>query len=263
MFYPGNAAELEKHVEELLNEARGSTQRKVRPRALILPHAGYLYSGLTAAHGYVLLEGMRARIRHVLLLGPSHYVAIHGMAVPDSDRLATPLGDVAVSTEMWERAMEHPEIFLSNSAHKEEHSLEVHLPFLRMVLDDFDVLPVAVGSVAPSDCGEFIDDLWSEDTLVLVSSDLSHFHDASSARRIDQETTRAIEALEYERLDHSSACGSDAIRGLLWATRKRRLTARTLELRTSADVTGDESEVVGYGAYVIRCCAAFDWDLPQ
>ncbi len=259
LFYPADEAALRLQVQELLASARQKEPAGEPPRAMILPHAGYPYSGAAAARGYALLRHHPPgpdRVHRVALLGPSHFVPFDGLALPESEAVATPLGIVPVDPALRAAAAELPQVFVNDTAHEREHSLEVHLPFLQTVFDRLSVLPLAVGRTTPEQCGEVIERLWHSDggaeTLVVVSSDLSHFHDDATARRLDGETTRFIEALDLERIDHQRACGADPVKGLLWAVRRRGLTARTVALCNSADAGGDPGRVVGYGSYVFH-----------
>ncbi|MFP4647954.1 MAG: AmmeMemoRadiSam system protein B [Halorhodospira sp.] len=254
-FYPGAAQPLQDTVQQLLEAAgeesppHGSEQP---PRAAVLPHAGYPFSGIAAARGYRHFAPLRGRIHHVVLLGPAHFVDLHGIALPEAQALATPLGTVAVNESLREQALEQPDVHVNDAAHAHEHSLEVHLPFLQVVLPETDLLPLAVGRISPPSCGKLLESLWREDTLLLVSSDLSHFHDDSTARLMDAETTAAIESGTFETITPERACGAAPLRGLLWLARKHGLQARTVAQCNSGDVTGDRSAVVGYGSYVFH-----------
>lgn len=250
-FYPGQAGELRRMVDELLAEAEVPDEAPA-PRALALPHAGYPFSGAAAAQGYARLAPIREQIERVLLLGPSHFVDIPGMALPTARGLATPLGTVPVSEAMREAALEDPAVMEDDRAHAREHSLEVHLPFLQATLPTLELLPVAVGRCSPESCGGLIERFWREDTLVVVSTDLSHFHDDATARRLDTDTTRAIEAGEIERITPERACGSAPLKGLMWFAQRHGLRAETIAQCNSGDVTGDRSAVVGYGSYVFH-----------
>mgnify|MGYP000025776388 FL=1 len=252
-FYPGKAEELRRTVEELLAEAgEPAADPAQAPRALVLPHAGYPFSGTAAARGYQRIAPLREQLRHVVLLGPAHFADLRGIALPEAEGLATPLGTGPVSEALRERALTHPEVHVDGGAHAQEHSLEVQLPFLQEVLADFDVLPLVVGRTTPQSCGELIERFWQEDTLILVSSDLSHFHDDTTARRIDAETTAAIESGALEEITPERACGAAPLRGLLWFARRHGLQAHTIAQCNSGDVTGDRSAVVGYGSYVFH-----------
>ena len=248
MFYPADTAVLERTVSELLAAATASGDGA---KAIIAPHAGYQYSGLTAACAYRLLEGRRKLIRRVVLLGPAHRVYLRGMALPSADTFTTPLGEVPIDADAVERALGLPGTQISDEAHADEHSLEVHLPFLQTVLDDFQIVPIVVGVCPAHEVESVLGALWGgEETLIVVSSDLSHFHSYDTARAIDARTTARIEAREAT-LHGEDACGAYAVNGLLLAATSHGLQVRTLDTRNSGDTAGDKSRVVGYGAYAI------------
>jgi len=248
MFYPADTAVLERTVSELLAAVPASSDGA---KAIIAPHAGYQYSGLTAACAYRLLEGRRKMIRRVVLLGPAHRVYLQGMALPSADTFTTPLGDVPVDAGAVKQVLGLPGTQVSDEAHADEHSLEVHLPFLQTVLEDFQIVPIVVGNCPAHEVESVISALWGGDeTLIVVSSDLSHFHSYESAREIDASTTARIEAREAT-LHGEDACGAYAVNGLLLAATSHGLQVRTLDTRNSGDTAGDKSRVVGYGAYAI------------
>ena len=248
MFYPADSAVLTRAVAELLSAAPvGNDDAK----AIIVPHAGYQYSGPTAAHAYRLLEGRRRQIRRVVLLGPAHRVYLQGMALPSVDAFTTPFGDVLIDTDAVERALDLPGTQISDEAHADEHSLEVHLPFLQAMLDDFRIVPIVVGICPAHEVESVLSALWGGDeTLIVVSSDLSHFHSYDIARDIDANTTARIEGCDAT-LHGEDACGAYAVNGLLLAVTSRGLRVRTLDVRNSGDTAGDKSRVVGYGAYAV------------
>lgn len=232
-FYPDDAGQLRGLVGRYLQAARPGGPV---PKALIVPHAGYAYSGPIAASAYALLAPLRARVRRVVLLGPAHF--------------ATPLGQVPVDIEAVEAACRVEAVQVVDPAHTWEHCLEVQLPFLQEVLDDFAILPLLVGEAEAEEIVAVLDVLWGGDeTLVVVSSDMSHFHDYETAQRLDGATAKAIEALKDENLDKTRACGCTAIKGLLRVARHRRLQAEVVDLRNSGDTAGPPERVVGYGAY--------------
>mgnify|MGYP001821718861 FL=1 len=248
MFYPADRAVLERTVSELLAAAPASRDGA---KAIIAPHAGYQYSGLTAACAYRLLESRRKKIRKVVLLGPAHRVYLRGMALPSADTFATPLGDIPIDVAAVERALGLPGTQVSDEAHADEHSLEVHLPFLQTVLEDFQIVPIVVGNCPGHEVESVLNALWGGDeTLIVVSSDLSHFHPYDTAREIDASTTARIEAREAT-LHGEDACGAYAVNGLLLAATSHGLQVRTLDTRNSGDTAGDKNRVVGYGAYAI------------
>lgn len=249
MFYPEDPETLRAMVEDLLSQARVSDGT---PKAIIAPHAGYIYSGAIAASAYARLRQARNAIRRVVLLGPAHRVGFYGLALSSAESFETPLGRIELDHETIERIAALPEVFVYDSAHEQEHSLEVHLPFLQLVLDDFRLIPIVVGSATDAEVARVIEFLWDDpETLVVVSSDLSHYLDYESARRIDGITSSAIENLDGSRIGHDSACGYIPVRGLLAAARRRGLKASVVDLRNSGDTAGPHEQVVGYGAYVI------------
>lgn len=248
LFYPRDSAALERTVMELLAAAPAGN---VHAKAIIAPHAGYPYSGPTAAHAYRLLEGRRDRIRKVVLIGPAHRVYLRGMALPSVDAFATPLGDVPIDLDGVELALAEPATQVSDEAHALEHSLEVHLPFLQAVLDDFRLVPIVVGECPADEVAAVLEALWGgEETVIVASSDLSHFHAYADAQAIDAQTTERIEARETS-LKGEEACGAYALNGLLLAAQAHDLQVRTLDIRNSGDTAGDQHRVVGYGAYAL------------
>jgi hypothetical protein len=217
---------------------------------LIVPHAGYVYSGPIAASAYSLLTPLRGTVERVILLGPSHRVYVQGLAVPSTDAFRTPVGLVKIDRPEVERALTLPEVVQMDEAHRQEHSLEVQLPFLQRVLGEFSLVPFSVGDATAEAVAKVLDALWGgAETLIVVSSDLSHYYDYETARRLDAETTRAIEGLSPAGLDHESACGRIPVRGLLVCAKRRGLQVHTLDVRSSGDTAGPRTEVVGYGAY--------------
>lgn len=251
MFYPADANELRHDVTGYVEA--GSTGAAVArpPKALIVPHAGYQYSGPVAGSAYRRLRDGSAGIHHVVMIGPSHRVPIRGLAVPSVDSFATPLGDVPVDAAGRERLSELGLVGVSDAAHAAEHSLEVQLPFLQVVLDEFDILPITVGSASAEQVARVIDAAWGgPDTLVLISSDLSHYHTWSDARRLDADTTRSIVERRSD-LPDERACGACGINGLMQVARERGLAVELLDQRNSGDTAGDRSRVVGYGSYAL------------
>ena len=221
------------------------------PVGLIVPHAGYRYSGPVAAHAYRRLALRRATVRRVLVLGPDHFTGLHAMALPSWSAFATPLGEVPVDDEGHALAAGLPDVVVSDAAHLREHALEVQLPFLQRVLaPETTLIPVLVGQVAASRVAQLIELLWRDDsTAVVLSTDLSHYSDQATARRLDQRTADAIVRADPAAIGEQDACGRFALRGLLELARRRGLSVRLLDLRTSADTAGDPSRVVGYGAF--------------
>ena len=241
-FYPADPRELASMVDAMLAEARGDGA----PAALVAPHAGYVYSGPVAASAYALLRG--SDVRRVAILGPAHYVPLRGCAVPAAESWATPLGEVPIDADLRDAVC----VPVDDGPHGPEHSLEVQLPFLQRVLPEgFSVLPVAVGACAPAEVADVIGEL-PADLLVVVSTDLSHYHDDATAKRRDRRTADAVLARDPEAIGPEDACGVFALRGLVEHARRRRLAIELLDLRTSADTAGDPRRVVGYGAFAVR-----------
>jgi AmmeMemoRadiSam system protein B len=250
MFYPGDPGELHHQVQDYLREAVAAPRS---PKAIIAPHAGYAYSGPVAASAYASLAPRRKQIRRVVLLGPSHRVPLDGMAVSSADFFATPLGEIAIDQEAVQHLLTLPQVRVMDAAHQLEHSLEVQLPFLQEILEDFRLVPVVVGDSTPDEVAEVMELLWGgPETLLVISSDLSHYQDYETARRMDRATSDAIEALAPQRIHYDDACGRNPVNGLLLAARRRGLRASTLDLRNSGDTAGPRDRVVGYGAYVFE-----------
>lgn len=246
MFYPGDPADLARDIDVMLG---GADVQSLRPKALIAPHAGYVYSGAVAASAYSLLRPVARDIRRVVLLGPTHRVAVRGLALPGVSAFKTPLGLVPIDEDAARQIAELPQVTISLRAHELEHSLEVHLPFLQTVLPDFKLLPLAVGMASPEEVAEVLEILWGgSETLIVVSSDLSHFLPYDLAREIDGETARAILELR-QPVSHEQACGGTPVNGLILAARHHHLTPHLLDLRNSGDTAGSRDRVVGYGAF--------------
>jgi len=252
MFYAADARTLERDVDAYLRAVAETGVTEEAPKALIVPHAGYVYSAPIAASAYRRLAPARGKIRRVVLLGPCHRVGVHGLALPGARAFQTPLGSIEIDQDAVAAIAHLPQVVQSAAAHAEEHSLEVQLPFLQRVLGDFKLVPFAVGWVEPAQVAEVIEALWGgPETLVVVSSDLSHYHPYHVASGIDRETAEAIVAGRGD-LDHEQACGATPIAGLLLTARRRGLSAELLDLRNSGDTAGDHSRVVGYGAFAFR-----------
>ena len=246
MFYPAEPGQLAHDVQQLLDEARPFN---LVPKALIVPHAGYIYSGAIAATAYATLRTIASHIRRVVLLGPTHRVAVRGLALPGVDAFDTPLGRVTLDTA-GARAIAHlPQVSVSAQAHALEHSLEVQLPFLQSVLTDFTLLPLAVGMASAEEVAEVLETLWGgEETLIVISSDLSHYLPYATAQRVDNETARAILELQ-QPIPHDQACGGTPISGLIVAAQQHHLAPHLLDIRNSGDTAGSHAQVVGYAAF--------------
>ncbi|MGR9013137.1 MAG: AmmeMemoRadiSam system protein B [Gammaproteobacteria bacterium] len=249
-FYPSNPEQLHLMVDQYLLDA--ATDKKA-PKAIIAPHAGYIYSGPVAASAYARLIKVSDRITRVVLIGPSHRVAFRGLAVSRAETFTTPLGNIPVDQAAIQAILQLPFVEYIEQAHTFEHSLEVQLPFLQEVLDNFDIVPIVAGDASPEQVSQVLETLWGGDeTLIVISSDLSHYHEYATAQQMDKATSRIIEKLEYEHLASESACGKVPVSGLLKLARKKALEIKTIDLRNSGDTAGDKASVVGYGAYVIE-----------
>lgn len=248
MFYPEERSTLQTYLTELLKETKSTATSC--PKAIIVPHAGYIYSGPVAASAYHLLEAHKEHIKRVVLLGPSHRVPLFGLAASSADYFTTPLGDIELDRASIKRILQLPQVKVMDEAHAMEHSLEVQLPFLQAVLDEFTLVPLVVGDASASEVGEVLELLWGGDeTLIVISSDLSHYHDYHTAQKMDRATSNAIEALRPEALHYDDACGRHPVSGLLLLARQKGLRAQTIDLRNSGDTAGSKDQVVGYGAY--------------
>ncbi len=250
-FYPRDPEELRSLVSTLLAQAPPATGPG--PKALIAPHAGYLYSGPIAASAYAQFLPARDQIQRIVLLGPSHFVEVEGLATSSAEAFATPLGLVPVDVEAVRQARALPQVRELDAAHEHEHSLEVQLPFLQTVLGGFTLVPLAVGDATADEVSEVLDSLWGgPETRFVISSDLSHYYDLQTAHRLDQATAKAIEALKPGGVGEERACGRVPICGLLQAARRHGLRARTVDLRSSGDTAGPRDKVVGYGAFAFE-----------
>jgi len=246
MFYPDDNRRLAHEVQQMLARAR---QFDLVPKALIVPHAGYIYSGAIAATAYAALRPCAAQIRRVVLLGPTHRVAVRGLALPGVDALETPLGRVMLDRSAATALARLPQVTVSAEAHALEHSLEVQLPFLQSVLPDFTLLPLAVGIATAEEVAEVLEAVWGgEETLIVVSSDLSHYLPYNDAQRADNETTQSILEL-HQPIAHDHACGGTPISGLIISAKQHHLTPHLLDLRNSGDTAGTRDRVVGYASF--------------
>ena len=248
MFYPASGDALRREVDAYLERIPASSGPA--PKALIAPHAGYRYSGPVAASAYARLKPRAHEVRRVVLLGPTHYHPLRGVAVSGAEAFDTPLGRVAVDLASVGRALRLPFVQRIDPAFEREHSLEVHLPFLLRALPRFTVVPLLVGEADPADVDTLLEALWGgPETAIVISSDLSHYLDYESARRLDAKTSEAIVALRHDAVGHEQACGRHAVNGLLHLAKRRGLEARALDVRSSGDTAGPRDRVVGYGAY--------------
>ena len=250
-FYPAAAVELHREIGELLGSVETAAIAPV-PKALIAPHAGYIYSGPIAAAGYSRLAPARERIRRVVLLGPSHFVGFHGMAAGSAEGWQTPLGTVTIDRPVVERLIEARLIGVLDAAHAREHSLEVQVPFLQVVLSEFALVPIVAGDASPEAIAALLDAVWAgPETLIVVSTDLSHYLDYRSCQETDRQTADAIERLDPNALGPESACGRVPVCGLLSAARRRGMSIARLDLRNSGDTASPRGRVVGYGSWAL------------
>jgi AmmeMemoRadiSam system protein B len=249
-FYPGQKQTLADSVNTLLDANRpAETEARISPKAIIVPHAGYIYSGPTAAAAYARLAAVRDTIKRVILLGPVHRVAVRGLALPGADAFTTPLGEIQIDQTAAASIKNLPQVVISPDAHAAEHSLEVQLPFLQSVLEDFKLVPLAIGDAAPEEVAEVLDILWGgAETLLVISSDLSHFLPYQAAQAVDSQTVQNILGLQHT-LSHEQACGGTPVNGLLLAAKKHKLRPQLLDLRNSGDTAGDKNRVVGYASF--------------
>jgi MEMO1 family protein len=248
-FYPRDPIELTTLVESFLASTTPSASSGT-PKALIAPHAGYVFSGPIAASAYARLASARDSIKLVVLLGPAHFVPIQGLAASSAAAFATPLGEVELDAKAMHCVRSLPSVSIDDDAHRPEHCLEVQLPFLQVMLGDFRILPLLVGDVSAEVVAEVLDKVWGgPETLVVVSSDLSHYLNPAAAVALDRATAEAIQAAALEQIEAVQACGRIPIAGLLLAARERHLSGQTLDLRNSGDTGGPRDRVVGYGAF--------------
>jgi len=252
LFYPRDPQQLETDILGYLQSALTAPDETRTPKAIVVPHAGYVYSGEIAAAAYAAISDRRAAITRVVILAPSHRIPFQGVAYSEADYFRTPLGDIPVDTDSTENLIRLDSTIKLEVAFDGEHSLEVQLPFLQVVLDKFSIVPLVVGSIPPQVLSTTIETLWGGDeTLLVVSSDLSHFHDYQTARQQDARTSKAIIELAYEKLSHDDACGYTPLAGVLNLARRKKMTATAVDTRNSGDTAGDKARVVGYGAYLL------------
>lgn len=256
LFYPDNPDILADTVRQYVSVSTGNENDYLHdsppPKAIIVPHAGYVYSGTTAGRAFHELIPIANRIKRVVLLGPSHRVGFQGIAFCSADYFRTPLGDVPVDHSAMVAISGLPQVGLLDRAHEQEHSLEVQLPFLQAVLPAFKVVPLVVGDADISSISAVIERLWgNDDTLFVISSDLSHYHDDLTAKCMDSQTCSAIERLQPDDINDDQACGRNPVKGLLEVARHKHMRVKTLAMCNSGDTSGDKDRVVGYGAWAL------------
>jgi len=253
-FYPGNPARLATDIDAMLEDARHRNppgDGEPLPKAVIVPHAGYIYSGPVAAGAFLRLRKGKGTITRVVLLGPVHRVPVRGLALPAASAFETPLGTIPIDGDAIKLLDGLPQITVSGPAHALEHSLEVQLPFLQRVLGEFTLIPLAVGDARPEAVAEVLERLWGgPETLIVISSDLSHYLPYDTARRIDHETVQAL--LDLHLLpSHEQACGATPVNGIIAAARRKGLIPKLIDLRNSGDTAGDKGRVVGYASIAL------------
>jgi AmmeMemoRadiSam system protein B len=250
MFYPGDASQLHADIQAMLS---GVPAGKSAPKAIIVPHAGYVYSGPVAASAYNQLIPSRSTIKRVILLGPCHRVPLTGLATTSADYFETPLGLIPIDRDSISVINSLQQVVEFDLTHQQEHSLEVQLPFLQEVLDEFTLVPLVVGDTTAEDIHEVLEMLWGGDeTLIVISSDLSHYHDYLTAQSMDSLTCQAIENLDGGAIQYEQACGRNPVLGLLHAAQRHKMKVTTLDLRNSGDTAGSKDQVVGYGAWMFE-----------
>ncbi len=252
-FYPARARDLDAVVRHELAQAAAHVPSAATepPKAVIVPHAGYVYSGPIAAAAYRQLAAAADEVRRVVLIGPCHRIPLDGLAVPSVDAFDTPLGRVPIDRAGVEAALAVPGVVVSDLAHAAEHALEVQLPFLQVIFGEFSLVPLVAGLASGDVVADVLDRLWGgPETRIVISSDLTHYLDYATAQRRDAETCQRIEALDDAHIDADGACGRIPIAGLLQVARRRGLRPTTLDLRNSGDTAGDRRRVVGYGAWM-------------
>jgi len=251
-FYPGASEAVRAAVREAFADAVPPVEGAPVPDALVVPHAGFVYSGSIAASAYARIAPARSTIRRVVLLGPSHRTYVRGLAAPSVDAFRTPLGDVPIDAPARSMALTLPGVELDDRAHADEHSLEVQLPFLQTVLDDFTLLPLSVGDASVDEVAAVLEACWGgPETLVVISTDLSHYHRYDDAARLDARTAAAVVARRPDAIGDRDACGARPLRGLLQVASDHGLAVEQLDLRSSGDTAGDHHRVVGYGAFAV------------
>src|SRR5687767_2097811 len=251
MFYPGDARALAAEVDDLLGGVEQSAPRLGYPKALVVPHAGYIYSGGVAARAYDELAAARGSVRRVVLLGPTHRVAVRGLAVPGAQAFATPLGQVRIDRDAIASVRHLPQVVVSDAAHALEHSLEVQLPFLQKMLGDFALAPFAVGTAGVQEVAQVLERLWGgPETLIVISTDMSHYHPYETARAVDGATLARIGAFATDP-DHEEACGATPLNGLLLSAKNRQLEIKLLSVCNSCDTAGGKDRVVGYSSFAL------------
>ncbi len=252
-FYDDNPQRLNQSVIHYLLEAEKKPESKGKvPKAIIVPHAGYVYSGSVAATAYARLKSAKETIQKVILLGPCHKVAVQGLAMSSADYFLTPLGRIGLDKELQSKIAALPQVTTMDATHAQEHSLEVHLPFLQTILRNFTLVPLVVGNATPEQVSEVLDILWGgPETLIIISTDLSHYLSYEQANELDGKTKQAIENFNINGIGNDQACGRIPVKGLLHLAQKKGMEISTVDFRNSGDTAGPKNRVVGYGSWVL------------
>ncbi len=249
LFYPGSAENLSRTVSRLLASARSKEHPDLS--GIIVPHAGYVYSGPIAASAFASLPSSQSRFRRCVLVGPSHFVPFKGVAAPSFTSFATPLGEMPVDTVAVNELLAEARVVIDDGPHERDHAIEVELPFLQRIYGNLPIVPLLFGITSARAVAAAVAQVWFDETLLVISSDLSHYEDYEAARAHDLRTAKSIEAFEESVIGPADACGDLAIRGALIAARQRDLPIERIDLRNSGDTSGDKQGVVGYGAWAI------------
>ena len=248
LFYPGLAAELDSMARQFVSDSEFD-EPTYSPKAIIAPHAGFIYSGPIAGSAFRCFAAAATTIRRIVLIGPAHRLPVQGLALPGQVAFETALGTVPVDEELVESIADMPQVSINTAAHAPEHCLEVELPFLQIVLESFSILPLLVSRIDAEQLAEVLERLWGgPETRFVISSDLSHYLSYDAAQETDRESARRVVDLEPP-IAEQRACGAVAINGLLAAARRHHLAPRLLDLRNSGDTAGDRRQVVGYGSF--------------
>jgi len=251
LFYPGDARTLAEEVSSYLDQTEEAPLAPGFPKAVIVPHAGFIYSGPVAASAYDRLRPARGIVRRVVILGPCHRVPVRGLALPRASAFDTPLGRIPLDEEAIASIRGLPQVVESAATHAEEHALEVQLPFLQRVLGEFSLVPLVVGDAAPEKVADVLERIWGRtETLIVISSDLSHYHSYEAAREIDDATVQAILGFDAA-ICHEQACGATPVAGMLIAAKRKGLAPKLLDCRNSGDTAGDKNRVVGYASFAL------------
>ncbi len=250
-FYPAAPQVLIKNIEAMLNKTSRPIIESIK--AFIVPHAGYIYSGQIAAEVFRQLKSTHQNLKNIVLIGPSHRVWFKGLSVPSAEKFATPLGEIDLNCEQIKQLIKKPQVHVRDDAHQQEHCLEVQLPFIQYLFKQIKIIPIVVGETTTAEIIEVLECYWDDpQTVILVSSDLSHFHDYQTAKNIDQTTQKFIESFDYQSIENQMACGSAAIKAVLKMAKQKSMQITHLGYCNSGDTAGDINRVVGYAAYAIH-----------